>query len=77
MQIENGDSLDKKNSKMIQNAKKREIYQINKTQEGIVEADRDDIIIVSDVDEIPNLENINFNKTNKKIFFFKQKMFYY
>ena len=73
LQIENGDSLDKKNSKMIQNAKKREIYQINKTQEGIVEADRDDIIIVSDVDEIPNLENINFNKTNKKLFFFQTK----
>ena len=62
---------------MIQNAKKREIYQINKTQEGIINADSNDVIIVSDVDEIPNLENVNFNKINKKLFFFKQKMFYY
>ena len=36
-----------------------------------------DIILISDVDEIPNLSEINFNKINQKIFLFKQNMFYY
>jgi len=74
--IEN-DSNDLKQSKMIDNAKKREMYQINKTKEGIFDADEDDLIIVSDIDEIPNLENIDFKKINNKLIFFKQKMFYY
>jgi len=71
------DSNDLKQSKMIDNAKKREMYQINKTKEGIFDADENDLIIVSDIDEIPNLENIDFKKINNKLIFFKQKMFYY
>jgi beta-1,4-mannosyl-glycoprotein beta-1,4-N-acetylglucosaminyltransferase len=42
-----------------------------------VDAKPDDIIIVSDLDEIPNLEKINFSSIKKKFTFFKQKMFYY
>ena len=34
----------------------------------------DDLIIISDVDEIPNLENFKYKS---KITFFEQKMFYY
>ena len=75
--IEQNDSPNKKRSKMIVNAKKREMYQINRTQDGLVNANQDDMIIVSDVDEIPNLENIDFKKIKNKIIFFKQKMFYY
>jgi beta-1,4-mannosyl-glycoprotein beta-1,4-N-acetylglucosaminyltransferase len=40
-------------------------------------ADDDDIILISDVDEIPNLLKINFNQFNQKIILFKQDMFYY
>ena len=35
------------------------------------------LILISDVDEIPNLENFNFEGFNKKIVIFKQNMFYY
>ena len=35
------------------------------------------LILVSDVDEIPNLEKINFKKISEKIILFKQDMFYY
>ena len=35
------------------------------------------IILVSDVDEIPNLEKINFKKISEKIILFNQDMFYY
>ena len=36
-----------------------------------------DYIIYSDNDEIPNLENIDFEKNDKEIVIFKQKIFYY
>ena len=35
------------------------------------------MILISDVDEIPNLENSNFQKIKNKIILFKQDMFYY
>ena len=37
----------------------------------------DDIFILSDIDEIPNLEGLNINDIDSKIILFKQKMFYY
>ena len=77
LKIYENDSIDIKESKKTQNASKRELYQIGKTQEGLIHANPDDIIIVSDVDEIPNLEKIDFDKVNSKLIFFKQKMFYY
>ena len=77
IQIKDSDTLNEKQIKMTINAKKREMFQINKTQEGIINADNDDIIIVSDIDEIPNLEKTNIKNINNKLIFFKQKMFYY
>ena len=44
---------------------------------GIIDADDNDLIMYSDSDEIPNLENINFNKYQGTIFLFKQLIFYY
>ena len=77
LKINDNDNSSTKESKMILNASKRELYQIGKTQDGLVNADPSDIIIVSDVDEIPNLEKVNFKTINQKLIFFKQKMFYY
>ena len=36
-----------------------------------------DWIIISDLDEIPNLEKIDFKKVDNKFLFFKQDMMYY
>ena len=77
LEISDLDKSDVRDLKKIQNAYKREIYQIEKTQDGLVDANPDDIIIVSDLDEIPNLENIDFSYFKKNLIFFKQKMFYY
>ena len=77
IEITKNDNSNEILSKKTINAKKREMYQINKTQDGIVTADQNDMIIVSDVDEIPNLEKINLKNINEKLIFFKQKMFYY
>ena len=66
-----------KYGKYILNAAYRENSQRNFIQEGLLNAKSDDIILISDVDEIPNLSEINFNKISQKILLFKQNMFYY
>ena len=71
------DNEDIKSKKYILNANLRENAQRNYISMGIKEADDNDIIIVSDVDEIPNLEQLNFNKLKSKITMFRQDMFYY
>jgi len=68
---------EEKSRKYIQNASLRENGQRNFISNGLSEAQSDDIILISDVDEIPNLENLNFSKINQKIILFKQDMFYY
>ena len=71
------DDEGEKYGKYILNAAYRENGQRNLIQEGLLEAKNNDIILISDVDEIPNLSEINFNKISQKIFLFKQNMFYY
>ena len=66
-----------KSGKYILNAAYRENGQRNLIQEGLINAKDNDIILVSDIDEIPNLSEINFSKIDQKIFLFKQNMFYY
>ena len=66
-----------KSYKYILNAIHRENGQRNFISEGIKDAENEDIILVSDVDEIPNLSNIDLKRTKEKIILFKQDMFYY
>ena len=68
------DSKEIKNSKILDNALLRENYQRNFLQTKIKNFHNEDFIIISDLDEIPNLENFTYNS---KITFFSQKMFYY
>jgi beta-1,4-mannosyl-glycoprotein beta-1,4-N-acetylglucosaminyltransferase len=77
LRINNNDSAEEKGRKLILNGYIRDNYQRNKLADGINNAAENDIIIVSDLDEIPNLTNINFNNIKNKIIQFKQKMFYY
>ena len=67
----------KKNELILHNTYVRENYQRNMISEGIANAEDKDFIIISDIDEIPNLKEINFNKKKNNILIFKQKMFYY
>ena len=75
--INTTDTDDKKNSKYILNAVKRENLQRNTISKGLVSAEPEDLIIISDVDEIPNLEQNNIKTIKNKIILFKQKFFYY
>ena len=76
-EINNGDSEDEISRKEILNALKRENLQRDTIFNGLKDADKNDWIIISDLDEIPDLTNINFNNIKNKIIFFKQKVFYY
>ena len=58
------------------NTLKRIRLQYNALSEGIINADKNDLIIVSDIDEIPNLETIH-DKVKNKILLFKQRLYYY
>ena len=75
--INNSDTDDKKNSKYIMNALKRENYQRNGITNGLKEASPDDLILISDVDEIPNLSNLELENINNEIILFKQNFYYY
>ncbi len=61
----------------IMNALLRENSQRNFILEGLKSAKDEDFILISDVDEIPNLENIDLNTFKEKIIQFRQEMFYY
>ena len=63
--------------KLILNAASRENGQRNFISKGLERANEKDLILISDVDEIPNLEKINWNTFKDQIVLFKQDMFYY
>ena len=77
LEIKKTDSDNLINSKLIMNAVKRENFQRNEILKGLKNVSADDFIIISDVDEIPNLEKNNLNQVKNKIVLFKQKYFYY
>ena len=75
--INTKDTEKEKSGKLIMNAVFRENGQRNFIEKGLKNAESEDIILISDVDEIPNLNNLDFNQINQKIFLFEQDMFYY
>ena len=75
--VNQSDTEGEKSFKMIFNAHLREHYQRNQIQNALKSSSDNDIILISDVDEIPNLENINIKDIKNKIILFEQKIFYY
>ena len=71
------DSEEKKGEKSILNGMARDYLQRERLARGLINASEDDVILISDLDEIPNLTNVNFPSINNKIIIFEQKMFYY
>ncbi len=78
--IEKINKEDKQNEiyrKSIFNAWKRENLQRNQIQRGLTEANEEDWVIISDLDEIPNLSEVDLKNTQDNLIFFKQNMMYY
>jgi beta-1,4-mannosyl-glycoprotein beta-1,4-N-acetylglucosaminyltransferase len=73
-EIYEDDSVEIKNKKILDNSLKRENNQRNCLVRGFDKIDENDIILLSDLDEIPNLENFKFRN---KLTLFVQKVFYY
>jgi len=76
-EIKTEDNEGEKSRKSIFNAAYRENGQRNLIVKGLEEANDEDLILISDVDEIPKLSGLNFKNVNEKIILFKQDMFYY
>ena len=72
--IRTNDTDNIKNSKILDNALNRENYQRNYLFRGLDKFTDEDLILINDLDEIPNLKNFTYKN---KITLFKQKMFYY
>ncbi len=77
LDISEKDSPRQFRDKQIINALNRENYQRNFIKNGLNDSKDDDWIIISDLDEIPNLEFNELRKIKNKIVFFKQFMIYY
>jgi len=59
------------------NSIKRIEQSYNFMEKGIKSSEENDLILISDNDEIPNLKSIDFKKNNKDYLIFKQFFFYY
>jgi len=76
-EVNDNDGHEEKSRKFILNAIKRENFQRNVISKGILEADDNDWVLISDLDEIPNLEKNDLKKFKSPLVFFKQHMMYY
>ena len=75
--LNQGDDEGTKSYKLIINAHLRENDQRNHISKGLNNAKDDDLILISDVDEIPNFESIKLEKIKNQIIMFEQNIFYY
>jgi beta-1,4-mannosyl-glycoprotein beta-1,4-N-acetylglucosaminyltransferase len=71
------DDEGEKSRKLILNAHIRENDQRNKIMKGLNNSNDNDLIMISDVDEIPNLEKLDFNDIKNEVIMFEQNIFYY
>ena len=66
-----------KRDKQLNNAMIVENFQRDCIQEGLILAEDEDFIFISDIDEIPNLKNLDLSNYKSKILLFKQFFFHY
>ena len=77
IKLSKGENEEKRGEKLILNGMARDYYQRECIQKGLNQALEDDIILISDLDEIPNLQNFDLKKINNNILFFEQKILFY
>ena len=77
LNLEEGETKEKRGEKLILNGMARDYFQREELNLGLNDANDNDLILISDLDEIPNLDSLNYNEIRNKILIFEQKMFYY
>jgi len=75
--LDDKEDINIRSFKLIFNAHLRENDQRNHIFKGLTEANDDDLILISDVDEIPNFNSVDLSKINNEIILFEQEIFYY
>ncbi len=77
LEINPKDSKHSKGEKLILNGMSRDYFQRENLERGLKNLSDNDLILISDLDEIPNLKNLNFAEIKNNIVIFEQKIFYY
>ncbi len=77
LDLSTSDTDERRAEKLILNGMARDYFQRNNLSKGLTEANTEDLIIISDLDEIPNFESLDFKMIKNNIVIFEQKMFYY
>ena len=77
MNLSENDTSDEKGEKLILNGMARDYFQREKLLNGLKDANQEDFILISDLDEIPDLNKLNLSEIKNNIVIFEQKMFYY
>ena len=77
LELKKEDTKGKTGEKLILNGMARDYFQRENLAKGLVDARDEDLILISDLDEIPNLESLNFKDIKNNIIIFEQKIFYY
>ena len=77
LKILDSETKEQKGEKLILNGMARDYFQRENLKKGLKNLKDDDLVVISDLDEIPNFDNLDFNKINNNIIIFQQKMFYY
>ncbi len=75
--INKEDDSDTKGNKLIHNSIRRENFQREMANKSLDSINEEDLIIINDIDEIPNLNNVNFSKVKNRLIIFQQKTYYY
>mgnify|MGYP001384441001 CR=1 FL=1 len=77
IKLEENESSEKRGEKLILNGMARDYFQRQSLTRGLDKANDEDIILISDLDEIPKFDNVDFSSLKNNIFIFEQKIFYY
>ena len=77
LEMKEGDTKEKIGEKLILNGMARDYFQRESLSKGLKEAREEDLILISDLDEIPNLENLKIENIKNEIIIFEQKILYY
>ena len=77
LELKENDSKDVKGEKLILNGMARDYFQRENIQKGLGNVADEDLVFISDLDEIPNINSLDFSKIKDHIIIFEQKIFYY
>ena len=77
LDLVDGESKNKRGEKLILNGMARDYFQRQNLIKGLQKTSDEDLIMISDLDEIPNLDNLDASQIKNNIVIFEQKMYYY